>query len=129
MKELLKIVAKKLFLWSIIVNTIYSIADYGESFVLSYFGTSPLTLDKLTKLAIGLAIAQIIMLITGKLGSYIDNINEVKTQTTIEKYYFNKLQSMTMEKIAHTHTRSINKIDYIYSSFKHEEFNNKELFQ
>lgn len=110
MKELLKIVAKKLFLWSIIVNTIYSIADYGESFVLSYFGTSPLTLDKLTKLAIGLAIAQIIMLITGKLGSYIDNINEVKTQTTIEKYYFNKLQSMTMEKIAHTHTGYIHKL-------------------
>ena len=47
MKELLKVVAKKLFIWSIIINTIYSIAVYGESFALSYFGTSPLLLNKL----------------------------------------------------------------------------------
>ena len=45
MKELLKVISKKLLLWSIVFNTIYSIADYGEAFALSYFGTSPLTLD------------------------------------------------------------------------------------
>ena len=52
MKEIIKIVPKRLFIYSIIFNTLYSIADYGEAFVLSYFGTSPLTLDKLIKLAI-----------------------------------------------------------------------------
>ena len=110
MKELIKIVAKKLFIYSIIFNTIYSIADYGESFALSYFGKSPLTLDKLIKLAICIGITHLIMLIAGKVASYIDNINNQKTQTKIQKYYFNKLQSMTMEQISNTHTGYIHKL-------------------
>ena len=77
MKELVKVISKKLFIYSIIFNTLYSIADYGEAFVLSYFGTSPLTLEKLIKLAICIAITHIIMLIAGKVASYIDNVNEV----------------------------------------------------
>ena len=110
MKELLKVVAKKLFIWSIIVNTIYSIAVYGESFALSYFGTSPLLLNKLINLTICLMSIELIKLITGKIASYIDNINEAKTQTAIEKYYFRKLQSMTMEQISNIHTGYIHKL-------------------
>ncbi len=63
MKELLKVVSKRIFIWSIIVNTIYSISDYGEAFALSYFGTSPLTLNKIISLAIAILILDIIMLI------------------------------------------------------------------
>ena len=110
MKELSKVIAKKLFVCSFIINTIYSIAYYGESFALSYFGTSPLTLDKIIKLTICIFIVDIIMLVTGKIASYIDNVNEQKTQTKIQKYYFNKLQSMTMEQIANTHTGYIHKL-------------------
>lgn len=110
MKELIKVVAKKLFILSIIFNTIYSLADYGEAYVLSYFGTSPLTLDKITKLTIWICIIDIIMLLAGKVASYIDNVNNIKTQTTIQKYYFNKLQSMTMEQISNTHTGYIHKL-------------------
>lgn len=110
MKELLKVVAKKLFIWSIIVNTIYSIADYGESFALSYFGTSPLLLNKLIVLTIVLISIELIKLITCKIGSYIDNINDTKTQTAIEKYYFRKLQSMTMKQISNIHTGYIHKL-------------------
>lgn len=110
MKELLKVVVKKLFILSIIFNTIYSLADYGEAYVLSYFGTSPLTLDKITKLTIWICIIDIIMLLAGKIASYIDNVNNIKTQTTIQKYYFNKLQSMTMEQISNTHTGYIHKL-------------------
>ena len=29
----------------------------------------------------------------------IDNVNEVKSKTSIQKYYFEKVQSMTMEEI------------------------------
>ena len=104
MKELLKVISKKLLFLSIIFNTIYSIADYGEAFALSYFGTSPLTLDKITKLTIAIIIAYAVMLITSKIASYIDNVNEVKSKTAIQKYYFKKVQAMTMEKIAETHT-------------------------
>jgi ABC-type multidrug transport system fused ATPase/permease subunit len=50
------------------------------------------------------------MLIAGKIASYIDNINNQKTQTAIQKYYFNRLQSMTMEQISNTHTGYIHKL-------------------
>lgn len=110
MKELLKVISKKLFVWSIIINTIYSIADYGESFVLSYFGKSPLLLDKIISLTIYLMLIKILTLVTSKVGSYIDTINETKTQTAIEKYYFRKLQSMTMDQISNIHTGYIHKL-------------------
>ena len=45
MKELIKVVAKKLFILSIIFNTIYSLADYGEAYVLSYFGVFLFTMN------------------------------------------------------------------------------------
>ena len=117
MKELLKVITKKLFIWSIIINTVYSLADYAESFALSYFGTSPLTLDKIIKLTICICIVDIVMLISAKIASYIDNVNEQKTQTAIQKYYFNKLQSMTMEQIANTHTGYIHKLITNVSSY------------
>lgn len=104
MKELVKVVAKRLFIYSIIINTIYSIADYGESFALSYFGTSPLTLDKILGLTICIIIVDLIMLISGKIASYIDTVNETKSKTAIQTYYFNKVQTMTMEKLTNTHT-------------------------
>ena len=110
MKELIKVVAKKLFILSIIVNTVYSLADYGEAFALSYFGTSPLTLNKIISLTISIFVLDIIMLIAGKVASYIDNVNNMKVQTAIQKYYFNKLQSMTMEQISNTHTGYIHKL-------------------
>lgn len=110
MKELLKIVSKKLFIYSFIVNLLYSIADYGQSFALSIFGTSPLTLDKITKLGLAIVIADILMLVFGKIGSYIDNVNEAKATNDIEKHYFKKLQNMTMEKIQDTHTGFIHNL-------------------
>lgn len=110
MKELVKVISKKLCVYSLVFNTAYSIADYGMSFIIAYFATSPLTLNKLTKLAIGIAIAQLIMLITGKVASYIDNLNDAKTQTAIQKYYFNKINSMTMEQVTNIHTGYIHKL-------------------
>lgn len=110
MKELMKIVSKKLFIYSFIFNLAYSLADYGLSISLSIFGTSPLTLDKLTKLAISIIAMDLLMLIFGKLGSYVDCVNDTKTTNTIEKYYFKKLQNMTMEKVQDTHTGFIHNL-------------------
>ena len=110
MKELFKVVAKRLFIVSIIVNTIYSLASYGESFALAYFGTSPLTLDKIIYLTIAIFAMYVIKILFGKISSYIDNVNEVKSQTTIQKYYFNKLQAMTAKQISNTHTGYIHKL-------------------
>ncbi len=110
MKELLKIISKRMFLWSVIVNVVYSLADYGGIFALSIFGTSPLTLDKVIKLSVILIISYIVMLIVGKLASYIDNINCIKSQNEIQRYYFTRMQSMTLEKISNTHTGYISKL-------------------
>lgn len=87
MKELVKVIEKRIFIWSMAVNMVYSIAYYGESFILSYFGTSPLTVDKLVFLAVGFFIVRFAMLITGKLGSYIDSVNTTKTETALEQLY------------------------------------------
>ena len=51
---------------------------FEESFALSYFGTSPLLLNKLIILTIVLMSIELIKLITGKIGY---NINETKIQT------------------------------------------------
>lgn len=110
MKELMKIVSKKLFIYSFIFNLAYSLADYGQSISLSIFGTTPLTLEKLTKLAIAIIVTDILMLIFGKVGSYVDCVNDTKTTNTVEKYYFKKLQSMTMEKVQDTHTGFIHNL-------------------
>ena len=110
MKELLKVVSKRFIIISLIVNTIYSLFDYGQSFVLGYFGTSPLTLDKVIKLTIGMALMDLGLLITGKFGYYIDNIRENKTQREIQKYYFKKLESASADKLNNIHTGYIHKL-------------------
>ena len=110
MKELIKIMSKRLCVLSFIFNTTYSVADYGMSFIIAYFATSPLTLDKLVNLAIGVAITLFIMLITGKVALYIDNLNDAKTQIEIQKYYFNKINAMIMEQITNIHTGYIQKL-------------------
>jgi len=110
MKELMKIVSKKLFIYSFIFNLVYSLADYGQSISLSILGTTPLTLDKLIKLLIAIIVTDVLMLIFCKLASYIDNVNDVKATNAIEKYYFKKLQNMTMEKVQNTHTGFIHNL-------------------
>ncbi len=110
MKELIKVVSKKMFILAFIVSVIYSVADYSEAFILAHFGTSPLTLEKIVSLTIGIILIDIIILIVVKVGSYVDNINNIKQQTAIQKYYFNKIQDMSMEQIANTHTGYIHKL-------------------
>lgn len=110
MKEILKVVSKKLFICSFIVNTLFSVVDYGESFVLAFLGTGTLTLNKLIFVTVCIIIIEIIKLIVCKLGSYIDNINDIKTQNSIEIYYFKKMQSMSMEQISNIHTGYIHKL-------------------
>lgn len=117
MKEIIKILPKKLYILSFIIGIIYSLADYGESISLGYFGTSPLTIEKIVGLAICIVLVDIAMLISAKFGSYIDNINEIKTKTVIEQFYFKKLQEMTMKQITNTHTGYIHKLISNYSKY------------
>ncbi len=74
MGELFKLTNKKIYFFSMFLSIIYSIAEYGVSFALSYFGTVPFNLDKATSLLITLVIFYIIMLISHYIKLRIDNV-------------------------------------------------------
>ena len=88
MIKLLKIVPKRLYIYSTIVGLLYSLSDYGESISLSHYGTSPLTLEKILHLTICIFILDLIKLITSNIAYYIDSINEVKTRKCNIKILF-----------------------------------------
>lgn len=49
MKELVKVISKKLCVYSLVFNTAYSIADYGMSFIIAYFATTIFCYDEFIK--------------------------------------------------------------------------------
>ena len=110
MKELWKIVSKKMYVYCITLGILYTLADYGQSFVLAHYGTNPFTMDKIVYLSIWIVWLDVAKLFLGKIDSYFENVNNVQTQNTIKKYYFNKVQAMTMDKIANTHTGYIHSL-------------------
>ena len=119
MKEILKIISKKLIIFTFILDTICGIADYSQSFALSYFGTTPFTINKVIYIIIAIAISNLLIFICGKLSMYLNEVSFVKSSNEIKKYYFDKLQNMPAEKLSTTHTGFIQKLisntcDYFY---------------
>ena len=112
MKELLKIVNKKILFISIILAIIYYICEYGTSFVFAKYLVAPFTVDKATNLCITLGIIYVIMLISEWFSCYINNSWYPTVEMTIQRYYFKKVQKMTSSKINETHT------GYIYNLIK-----------
>lgn len=110
MRELLKIISKKLIVFTFVLDTICGIADYSQSFVLSYFGTTPFTLKKVIYIIIAIAISNLLIFICGKLSMYFNEVYFVQGSNEIKKYYFNKLQNMSAEKLSTTHTGFIQKL-------------------
>lgn len=64
MKELFKLTNTKIYFFSMFLSILYSLAEYGVSFALAYFGTVPFNLDKTTSLLVFLVIFYIVMLIS-----------------------------------------------------------------
>lgn len=112
MKEILKIVNKKPIIISFILATVYYGCEYGSSFALAYFGTTPFTLEKITSLTICLSILYTIMLISNWFTTYIDNSIYPLIEIQIQRYYFKKVQNMSSNKINDIHT------GYIYNLIK-----------
>lgn len=110
MRELLKIISKKLIVFTFVLDTICGIADYSQSFVLSYFGTMPFTLKKVIYIIIAIAISNLLIFTCGKLSMYFNEVYFVQGSNEIKKYYFNKLQNMPAEKLSTTHTGFIQKL-------------------
>lgn len=112
MFELFKLTNKKAYFFSMFLSIIYSLAEYGVSFALSYFGTVPFNLDKATSLLITLVIFYIVMLISHYIELRIDNVIYSIDEVHISEYYFNKLQNMPSKNVSDTHT------GYIYNLIK-----------
>ncbi len=102
MFKLLKLLNRKMYYVSILLSIIYSIAEYGVSFALAYYGTSPFTLDKATSLLYAVIILYSITLITHYIELKLDGIVYGLYDVQIQEYYFNKIQKMTPKKISDT---------------------------
>ena len=109
MKELFKITDKKTIIITYLISAIYYACEYGCSFALAYFATSPFTVDKIIFLSISLAVLYILMLCSNWLSSFIDCTMYPKLEINIQKYYFNKIQGITTKKVSEIHT------GYIYN--------------
>lgn len=112
MKELLKIVNKKILFVSIIISILYYVCEFGTSFILAKYLVAPFTIDKATNLCITMGIIYIVMLILDWFTCYINNTIEPLIEIKIQRYYFKKVQKMTSSKINDTHT------GYIYNLIK-----------
>lgn len=110
MKELFKLVSKKILLICIALSIITTISSYGQSFSLAYYGNNLFNIENICKLSLILIVFKAIELISSRLQSYIDNTNIVRIKTNIQKYYFNKFEKIPVDKITNIHTGYINNL-------------------
>ena len=104
MKELLKILNKKVYIFLFILGIIFSIAQSGQSLFLAIFATSPLDEKKIMYLLLSVGITDLVMWGMNWLISYITSFNDIKTRSSILKYYFSKIEKMTSSNLADVHT-------------------------
>ena len=88
MKELLKIINKKILAISIILAFVYYLCEYGTSFVLAKYLVAPFTVDKATNLCITLGILYVIMLISEWFSCYTNNSYFPMSEMIIQRFYF-----------------------------------------
>lgn len=112
MKDLLKIINKKIIAISVILAFVYYLCEYGTSFVFAKYLVAPFTVDKATNLCITLSVLYVIMLVSESFSGYINNSYFPLIEMKIQRYYFKKVQKMTSSKINETHT------GYIYNLIK-----------
>ena len=104
MKELLRIVNKKIYVLLFIFGIIFSLAQSGQAVFLAIFATSPLDEKKIMYLLLSIAGTDIIMWGMNWLISYITSFKDIKTRSDILKYYFLKIEKMSSKNLADVHT-------------------------
>lgn len=110
MKEIFKIISKKIYLTLFIIAALYFSLEYSNAFILKQYVTNPLTVEKMTKLVIIMSIVYLLMIVTGHACAFFFNIGYEKIKTSIRKYYFKKIQNMTSKDISDNHTGYINNL-------------------
>ena len=83
MKELLKIINKKILVISIILSISYYICEFGISFILAKYLVAPFTLDKAIWLGITMSIVYILMLIIDYIIFYIIKLSRIEVKNEL----------------------------------------------
>lgn len=104
MRELLKIVNKKMYLLLFILGIIFSVAQSGQSVFLAVFATSPLNEKKILYLLLSIAVTDLIMWGVNWCISYFTMFSDIKTRSSILEYYFSKIEKMSSKKLSDVHT-------------------------
>ena len=112
MKKFFYLISKKKFFVSFALAMIFSICEYGTSFALAFYTTSPFTVDRIITLSIVLIMLYIVMNVSHWFNMYMSNTLYPIFRSKIQNYYFNELQNMTFKNVTTTHT------GYIYNLIK-----------
>ena len=104
MRELLKIVNKRMYLLLFILGIIFSVAQSGQSVFLAVFATSPLNEKKILYLLLSIAVTDLIMWGVNWCISYFTMFSDIKTRSSILEYYFSKIEKMSSKKLSDVHT-------------------------
>ena len=104
MRELLKIVNKRMYLLLFILGIIFSVAQSGQSVFLAVFATSPLNEKKILYLLLSIAATDLIMWGVNWCISYFTMFSDIKTRSSILEYYFSKIEKMSSKKLSDVHT-------------------------
>ena len=110
LRELFKVISRKKYLAVFTTGTIYFIAEYGISFALGFFATSPFTEEKAIALTLTILILEIIMRAVSWIDSFLVNYTYEDNISRIQKYYFKKARNMSSKNMIDTHTGMLNNL-------------------
>lgn len=102
--DMFRFVNKKRMLLTLLLGILYNLSIYGASFTLSYFVTSPLTIQKLLHLLICLGILYCFSLCLRWVYIKISQVFLFRIQLDAEQFFYHKLQHMDPKNISKYHT-------------------------
>lgn len=120
MLELIKIVDKKRLILLSIVKIINNLSVFGVAFAFKFFVVEPLVFEKLIYLLISLLVLYVIRFVSRYIDQVLNHAFFTNMKYDIERYYFDKITKMNINKFIDSHTGYIhNMVEKTAYSFYH----------
>lgn len=103
-KDMFKFVNKGKMFFIIFLAILYNLSIYGSSFALSYYITSPLTIEKLINLLMVISVLYVISLVLRWIYVKTSQVFLYRIQLDAEQFFYRKLQKMDPKNISKYHT-------------------------
>lgn len=103
-KDMFKFVNKRKMFLVLFLSVLYNLSVYGASFALSYYITSPLTIEKLVSLLIVISILYIVSIVLRWIYVKCSQVFLYRIQLDAEQFFYRKLQKMDTKNICKYHT-------------------------